>query len=237
MESSFFPGSIRRVTLGPPAMLIGANKSRAIKVLVKMPLSGQNMQGMPEWLGEAYTSVSKHCLKLSPEVQALSDVSVAFVSEEKANGELFDKPTVQVPSSQIKKIEVVRAGDADEPDIELHFALYASFSRDLWRWTGEMAGNEVKMAFASSTPAGSITVMSPTQTSLMDAVDDEEEDLEPEAWERATLQSDVPDDPKMEEDFGPEYEKQVRASLGAPEPFSGKPRLVDARPRQKRNVN
>ena len=56
------------------------------------------------------------------------------------------------------------------------------------------------------------------------------EALKPEHdHEYAPNPDDVPEPPAIEEEFGPEYEDQVRKSMGAPEPFGDKPRMVDAR--------
>ncbi len=88
-----------------------------------------------------------------------------------------------------------------------------------------MAGSEVYMAFPST--VGATVTVAPAA-----ARDDEGLDLEPDpdGSEIESRTGAIHPDPSLEDEFGPEFEDQVRKSLGAPEPFADKARLVDARP-------
>ena len=220
MESvTFFPGANRRVTLGSPTKQCSNGR---IVFAVQMPLTGESFAGLPDWVGSGFEAVSKNFMEVNPEVQEVSDLALAF-SNDAPKGELFAPPSAKLPGASLKGFKIVRAGEPDDPEIELHFKAYGPFTRDFWAWIGEMAGQEVYMAFPS-TVGGTVTV---AKTAPVD--DDEGLDLEPEAGEIESLSGDIPEDPSLSEEFGEEFEDQVRKSMGAPEPFGDKPRLVDAR--------
>ena len=232
MESTtFFPGANRRVTLGSPTKQCSNGR---IVFAVQMPLTGESFASLPDWVGSGFEAVSKAFMEVNPEVQEVSDLALAF-SNDAPKGELFAPPSARLPGASLKGFKIVRAGEPDDPEIELHFKAYGPFTRDFWAWIGEMAGSEVYMAFPS-TVGGTVTVAKTTPP-LHDDPDDEAdrlENLKPEHDDEFSgtmdLNGDIPEDPSLEEDLGPEFESQVRQSMGAPEPFGDKPRLVDARP-------
>jgi hypothetical protein len=222
MESTtFFPGANRRVTLGSPTKQCSNGR---IVFAVQMPLTGESFAGLPDWVGSGFEAVSKAFMEVNPEVQEVSDLALAF-SNDAPKGELFAPPSARLPGASLKGFKIVRAGEPDDPEIELHFKAYGPFTRAFWAWIGEMAGNEVYMAFPS-TVGGTVTVAKSAPA------DDDDLDLEPEpeAGKIESLNGDIPEDPTMEEALGEDFEAQVRQSMGAPEPFGDKPRLVDARP-------
>ncbi len=230
--TTFFPGSNRRVILGSPTL---QTTSRRVCIPIRMPLTGESFTGMPDWIGTAYEAVSKYLTEASPEVQEISDTTLAFFNDA-PSGELFAPPSAKVPASTLKGFSVTRVDDPDEdPEVELQFKAYIPFTRNFWAWVGEMAGKEVHMAFPSSL-GGTVTITRPSEKPPL--YDDPEmeadrvEALKPEHDAEFTdrASDDIPADPSLAEEFGPEYEDQVRQSLGAPEPFSERPRMVDARP-------
>ncbi len=226
MESTtFFPGANRRVTLGSPTKQCSNGR---IVFAVRMPLTGESFASLPDWVSSGFEAVSKAFMEVNPEVQEVSDLALAF-SNDAPKGELFALPSARLPGASLKGFKIVRAGEPDDPEIELHFKAYGPFTRDFWAWIGEMAGHEVYMAFPS-TVGGTVTVAKPETKPLHEDDPDEDEDLEPTEGELASLNGDIPADPTMEEALGEDFEAQVRHSMGAPEPFSDKPRLVDARP-------
>jgi hypothetical protein len=237
--TTFFPGANRRVILGSPTLLIGSNKTRKLRLPIHMPLTGEKLVGMPDWLGDAYAAVSKSFTEVAPPIQQIADVVLHF-SNDAPKGELFEPPQAKAPGSELRKFTVVRVGDGENPTVELQFTAYIPFSRDFWRWIGEMAGEEVHLAFPSSI-GGTVAVKAQTEP-LPDPGamnddgfgngDDDDEDSDPELTAIAT--GEMPEPPTLEEELGPEFEDQVRQSMGAPEPFSNKPRLVDARPAQRK---
>jgi|GEM_PF-2866979 len=203
-ESTFFPGANRRVILGSPTL---QTTSRRVCLPIRMPLTGESVVGMPDWLGEAYTAVSKFAREMSPEIEQVADLTLAFVNEKssKTTGELFEHPSAKAPSCELKAFKVERVGDPNEdPEVELHFKAYIPFSRDIWRWVGEMGGKEVFMAFPS-TLGKAVAVSKPDdQPKLIETA--------PDAEEAAILSKDT----KPEADpTTPEFERQVAASFGA----------------------
>lgn len=200
---TFFPGSNRRVKIGSPTKQ--ASNGRIV-FGVSMPLTGETFTGMPEWVGEAYEAVSKHLNEASPEVQQVADITLAF-SNEKPTGELFAHPSAKVPGAELKNFTVIRAGDAEDPDVELQFKAFTPFTRDFWAWVGEMAGKEVYMAFPSSI-AKPVAVGKPAEQITM-------------APEQAAAVEQFASNAKPIEGPGSEaFEEEVRKSIGAPEPLS-----------------
>lgn len=215
-ESTFFPGSNRRVILGSPTL---QTTSRRVCIPIRMPLSGESFTGMPDWIGESFAAVSKYLTEASPQVQQIAGVTLAFHNDA-PKGELFAPPSAKAPSCELKAFSVCRVEDPDEdPTIELQFKSYIPFTRDFWDWIGQMAGHEVYMAFPSS--LGGTVAVSPSKEKAL--LDDEEGDLAP----NSASDEDMPDAPSAEEEFGPEYEDQVRKSMGADK--AAKRRMVDAR--------
>ena len=163
--TTFFPGASRRVVLGPVTL----QKDRRIKcTAVRMLLTGESMQSMPDWLGEAYTAVAQNFTEVEPEVQQISDLRVVLSNHppgQVPSTELFEGPSAHAPNSEIRKLQVLRTGDSNDHEVSLQFNLYSPFSRELWRWLGEMGGQEVHMAFPSGAPP--IAVVLPVQNSFI----------------------------------------------------------------------
>jgi hypothetical protein len=218
-QDSFFTGTNRRVILGSPTL---QSTSRRVCIPIRMPLTGQSFVGMPDWISEAFEAVSKYLTEASPEVQQVADLTLAF-SNDVPKGELFAHPSAKVPSAELKNFTVARVGDPeDDPEVELQFKAYAPYSRDFWAWIGEMAGKEVYMAFPSSL-GKAVTVKAP-EPSL---IDDKPSQTETDALAGDT--NPPADETKGPKPGTPEYEKQVRESLGAPK-TSAQTRLVRSEP-------
>ena len=172
MESqNFFPSSNRRVLIGSPTKQATTGR---ICVPIRMPLSGESVIAMPDWVGTAFEAVSKYLNEATPEVEQISDLTVAFLNSKPKNDTLFENPSARIPAAELRGFSVVRAGEAEDPDVELTFKLYAPFSRDFWKWLGEMAGAEVYMAFPRSLGQG-VAVQPPTAKLIVDQEATEQE--------------------------------------------------------------
>jgi hypothetical protein len=145
-QSGFFRGASRLITLGSPTLQVS---NRRICIPIKMPLNGEDSTDMPDWLCSAYAAVSKSFTEVSPNILQLTDLTLAFKAE-KQDGKLFESPNAKVSSAEIRKFKVMRVGSRDDPQVELHFKVYIAFNRKFWAWIGEMAGEEVHMAFPSN---------------------------------------------------------------------------------------
>lgn len=216
-QATFFPGASRRVILSSVTL----QKDRKIKCTgVRMPLTGESIQSQPEWLDNAFVAVSKSFTEVEPEVQQISDLSITFANHppgEKPDTELFEGPEVKAPGSELKKLIVLRTGDTDDPEVSLQFNLYAPFTRPLWKWLGEMGGQEVHMSFPSGAPA---VFVSPAQTFI-----DDRPELDPKHDAEFSSPQDkaafvLGDEPTLEQQFGdtvkvdkPVKSKQKRSSL------------------------
>ncbi len=142
-QQSFFPSSNRRVIIGSPTKQATTGR---ICVPIRMPLTGESLVACPEWVSTAYQAVEQYLSDGTPKVEQIADITVSF-NNSKPKGKLFDDPNARIPSAELKAFSVQRCGDEEDPDVELTFKLYAPFSREFWKWLGEMAGAEVYMAF------------------------------------------------------------------------------------------
>lgn len=217
-QQTFFPSANRRVLIGSPTKQATTGR---ICVPIRMPLTGESLVSAPDWVGECYEAVSQFASDMTPEIEQIADITVAFAND-KPKGQLFADPSAKVPSAELKGFSVQRCGDDEQPDVELVFKLYANFSRDFWVWLGEMAGKEVFMAFPKSLGAGMAKPDAAAQTTLV---------VEPpSAAETAALASDK----KPEDTPGTqEYENGVRASItGKGKKKSGPKELADYHAKQ-----
>ena len=161
---TFFPSSNRRVIIGSPTKQATTGR---ICVPIRMPLTGESLVSAPDWVGECYEAVSQFASDMTPEIEQIADITVAFAND-KPKGKLFDDPSAKVPSAELKAFCVQRCGEDEQPDVELVFKLYAPFARDFWQWLGEMAGAEVYMAFPKSLGGGMAKPAAAKQESLID---------------------------------------------------------------------
>lgn len=142
-QQTFFPSANRRVLLGTVTKQPTTGR---ICVAIRMPLTGESLVSCPDWVSQCFDAVSEFSRDMTPEIEQIADIMVSF-NNDKPKGKLFDDPNAKIPSAELKAFIVQRCGDEEEPDVELAFKLYAPFSRDFWKWAGEMCGNEVYMAF------------------------------------------------------------------------------------------
>jgi hypothetical protein len=122
-----------------------------IVVQMRMPLNGDNMGTLPDWVARAYEDVSKKYSDVEPEVQEMSDLAIAFANDNQ-DGVMFAKRAVKVASASLRSFKVTRTGKPDSPEVELQFKLYLSFAREFWAWAGEMSGEDVYMTFPGPKP-------------------------------------------------------------------------------------
>ena len=145
-KDGFFSGASRRIILGSPTLQAS---TRRICVPIRMPLGADSFADMPDWIGAAYEAVARTFTEVSPEVEQIADVVLAFANKAQ-EGALFAAPSASVPQAELRAFSIIRAGDPDEPTVELTFKVYAPFAREFWKWLGEMAGSDVYMAFPKS---------------------------------------------------------------------------------------
>jgi len=148
-QDEFLASSLHRVILGS---VTKQSSNGRIVVSMRMPLTGESLSKLPDWLVSGYEAVAKQFTEVDPNVQAMEDLAIAFTNERKS-GELFAKHTAKVASASLRSFKIVRVGKPDEPEVELHFKLYCAFARDFWAWAGEMSSEEVYMTFPAGQPA------------------------------------------------------------------------------------
>ena len=148
-QDEFLASSLHRVILGS---VTKQSSNGRIVVSMRMPLTGESLAKLPDWLVRGYEAVAKQFTEVDPDVQAMEDLAIAFTNERKS-GELFARRAAKVASASLRSFKIVRAGKPDDPEVELHFKLYCAFARDFWTWAGEMSAEEVYMTFPAGQPA------------------------------------------------------------------------------------
>src|SRR5271170_7975145 len=133
-QPRFFPPTVKReMTLKGCNLLISAAGETRIKITLQMPLSGRSLVGAPGWLGDALTYVSKtrDTANLKDE---FASVNLAFCLDDLFNTQ------IKAPGARLKSFVVKPTGSSENPDVDLFFVAYCSFSHDLWNWCGEKRG-------------------------------------------------------------------------------------------------
>jgi hypothetical protein len=148
-RDEFLASALHRVILGS---VTKQSSNGRIVVSMRMPLTGESLAKLPDWLVRGYEAVAKQFTEVDPDVQAMEDLAIAFTNERKS-GELFATRAAKVASASLRSFKIVRAGKPDDPEVELHFKLYCAFARDFWAWAGEMSSEEVYMTFPAGQPA------------------------------------------------------------------------------------
>jgi hypothetical protein len=145
-ETAKATGAPRKITIGS---VTKQSSNRRITFPVQMKLTGELLGDLPDWVSDSFDVITHTAKKLTPEVQQVSDVLLMFTND-KPRASLFKTPDAKIPGAELKGFTVLRTGDPDQPEIELHFSVFAPFQREFWQWLGEMAGEEVWFNFPTS---------------------------------------------------------------------------------------
>lgn len=194
---TFFAAVSRRVILGSPTKQATTGN---ICIPIRMPLTSESLASAPDWVSTAYDQVAESAKTYTPALEELAGLVVTF-DNSKPKGKLFEDPNAKVPNASLRGFVVQRCGDEEDPDVELVFKLYCPFSRDFWKWLGEMATpkNEVYMGFPKSL-GKSIVVIPPENKAQLKL------DGKPSAAETEALAGDAnppADEPKGRKKSGP----------------------------------
>ena len=129
-------GNERKVILSTATLLVGKQptKTKRIKMKVRMPLNGK--AGAPEWVTNAMVFVAQSHDIVSPQVE-FSGFDIQF-----SDDNLFDEAKAKANKCQMRGFVVQEAGESENPDVEMQFIIYAPFSTALWKWCGQMGGEE-----------------------------------------------------------------------------------------------
>jgi hypothetical protein len=164
---------LRAVVLGS---VTKQHSNGRIVISMRMPLNGDSLGTVPDWVARGYEAVAKQFTEVDPEIQAMEDLAIAFTADNQP-GELFSKRAVKIASASLRSFKIKRVGKPDEPEVELQFKLYLAFARQFWAWAGEMAGEEVYMTFPAGEPDEG-PVAETAQLPLEAAAETEDEDEE-----------------------------------------------------------
>ena len=139
----FSPKQKRRITLRSAALLVGKapTKAKRIKMQVTMPLTGQPVVGFPDWLADARDFVMKSGETVDAR-QIINHVNISMGDES-----LFQKATIEAPKSRLSNMVIFEMGAKEDPVTVLQFQILTQFSTDLFRWCGQMGGEEFDSAY------------------------------------------------------------------------------------------
>ena len=148
-ETQFFirgrnKGNQRKVLLSTATLLVGKapTKAKRIKMKYRMPLSGGKIVGMPDWITAAMTFVAQSHDIVTPQVE-LSGFDINF-----SDDNLFAKGAT-ASKCDLRKFVIMENGPSKEPDVEMQFVIYAPFTKSLWNWCGQYAGEEFFAEFTA----------------------------------------------------------------------------------------
>lgn len=164
----------RKVTLGPPAMLIGKapTKTKRLKMKITMGLNTQKQVGTPEWIAAAHEFVAKNHDSVTPQVE-FKGFDINFSTEN-----LFHPDGISASKCQLRSFLVTEVGDAEAPDVVLTFLVYMPFSTTMWEWLGQMSGDEVWARFEQIEQVEDDEDDEQLELTAEDDEDDEEEEEE-----------------------------------------------------------
>jgi len=163
-------GNERKVILSTATLLVGKapTKTKRIKMKVRLPLNGK--AGAPEWVTNAMVFVAQSHDIVSPQVE-FSGFEIAF-----SDDNLFDEAKAKAQKCQLRSFVIQEGGESENPEVEMQFLIYAPFSTGLWKWCGQMGGEEFWAQFTQVDEPDS-------EPEDLELTGDEEEEEEPEVAE------------------------------------------------------
>ena len=131
-------GNERKIILSSATLLVGKapTKAKRVKMKVRMPLTGEKMSGVPEWVNNAMTFVAQSHDIVTPQVE-FSGFELQF-----SDDTLFADAKAKAAKCQMRGFVIQEVGDSEAPDVEMQFLIYAPFSTGLWKYCGQYGGEE-----------------------------------------------------------------------------------------------
>src|ERR1017187_4896893 len=107
-------GNERKIILSTATLLVGSapTKTKRIKMSIRMPLTGQKMSGVPEWITNVMTFVAQ-----SHDVVSLG-IDLAGFTVQFSDDSLF-KSKATAERSQLRKFVIHETGESENPDVEM----------------------------------------------------------------------------------------------------------------------
>lgn len=146
-ESTWFvrgrnKGNERKISLLNATCLVGKapTKTKRVKLFVQMPLGGNTKSGgVPDWITESAALIAAQ-----PDRYKSMEVDAEFSGFEilMDDDDLFKKAKVVAQKCQMRGFQFCPVGDADDKSVVMKFLIYAPFSAALWKFAGQMCGEE-----------------------------------------------------------------------------------------------
>lgn len=144
MEATFFAENTRRECILVGASTLNREEEKRVKLALRIPLTGQTLQGMPAWMGDAHDAVARTVTSATLDVSYKGMNINVFSTDQAADREL------QIPSATLGKFNVSRSGDSENPDVDLNFVAIAPFNTRFWKWAGDMTGYHFFVKFEAA---------------------------------------------------------------------------------------
>lgn len=147
----FFPKKRRRLDLLKPTLKRNAQNEKRITMLMSMPLEGENLVGIPDYIDAAFSAVGK-------ENSAVMDASVGTeldamnvrfyqLSEKDSPEKAVDMKLMGALVSGFVVSRRVSKGDTPKNDVTLDFKVTVPYRPAIWGWAGDAAGNTMFAEF------------------------------------------------------------------------------------------
>lgn len=132
-ETSFFGGNRRKTELGSWQVLQSRAGEKHMRFAFEMVLSGENLVGMPDWIGDAFEAMEGDGSALR---RAALDRILEGMTMEIFPTDKHKRPTLSLTGATIKNLFLVRDGEEDKAEVVQHMTVYAPANvqaRD-WAW-------------------------------------------------------------------------------------------------------
>jgi hypothetical protein len=120
-EETFFPGYRRETIIDGATILCNAAGEKRLKLSMRMPLSGDQLVGMPTWVGEPFADIAKpeHKVKAVISDQQLDPMLLHIFALQQSEKEIMLFDSVRMNSFKIE-----RESNEENPPLVLSFAAY-----------------------------------------------------------------------------------------------------------------
>jgi len=169
MEETFFAENTRRECILVGASTLNRDEEKRVKLSLRIPLSGQSLLGMPDWLGDAHDAVARTVTSATLDVSYKGMNINIFATDQSPEREL------QIAAAALGKFNVARSGSGENPDVDLHFVAIAPFNTRFWKWAGDMTGYHFFAKFEAA--QRELTVDKPTADGKAAAANDDQPSL------------------------------------------------------------
>lgn len=151
----FFPKKRRRVDLIRPTMKRNAQKEKRISLQFSMPMTSDNLVGMPDYIGQGFEAIGKEnssMLKaeIGTELDAMNIRFFQLSEKDERPEKQVDLRLIGALLSAFNLSKNPGRGDVPQKDVMLTFKVTVPFKSYIWQWAGDRAGDTLFAEFEST---------------------------------------------------------------------------------------